>query len=461
MAVKERRRKKRRKPFWLRHLAWLVPLAGCVLLLALILAIPPLRRTIFRQSEAAEDSQAAQSGKQKISIPGWDLPEDDVEEKEKLEVLPPEAARQSGRKLAKLLLVGPGKSMFPTLAEALKVAIGGDRIEIRTNGPLLLEPGKTVWQATQGTLTISGGKRFQPILARKGPAQGTLLSLNNPKEERGVKVTLKRLAIINVAPVTAVRSKPGNRFALSTDCSVEIQRCLLIGNERLATASFNPKDPQFGFHVEKCYVYGLSSAGRFLSLDRGGKLIFHNNLFVRVGGPFGAVVCIRGDAGFSNNTFVKCGTLFAPHGNSRVDFQNNLVVYHRGPLLEFHDDKVDSLNRAAAMINYRGKNNLHFGHEFSVTGTKLKQIKGFPSWQLLVGRAELNPVLADPLFAFPQAIVVADKTAPPPAMFAYAPRSPAIRTGSDGKDIGADLSLIPAPPPGVELVVQHALAGKL
>jgi hypothetical protein len=91
-----------------------------------------------------------------------------------LEVLPPKAAKEPGRKIARMLLVGPGPDMCPTLEAAIEAAVPGDVIDIRTNGPLSV-PGVTrKFDAKQSLpLTIRGGHGFQPVV------KGSVVTLTN------------------------------------------------------------------------------------------------------------------------------------------------------------------------------------------------------------------------------------------------------------------------------------------
>ena len=73
---------------------------------------------------------------------------------------------------------------------------------------------------------------------------------------------------------------------------------------------------------------------------------------------------------------------------------------------------------------------------------------------------EQNPIFADPRFVNPQLVLAAKNRILPPRTFALRPGSPANSAATDGKDIGCDLSKIPAPPPIVEKLVQQMLQQK-
>ncbi len=204
-----RKRKKRRS--WRGHLAWLVPAAIGALLLVLILAIPPVRRVIFRPSEAAEADQAALLADPSNSDPRPPVPEEtaSLESSEPgLEVLPPPAASTPGRRVPKLLLVGSNKQMFPTLEAAVTVAIPGDIIEIRTNRPLLPRAADRQAKTREKTIkdvpvTIRAGRLYQPIVRTSGDSR-PMLNFKN------VDVTIIGVHFTAGAPGTILGAENSN-----------------------------------------------------------------------------------------------------------------------------------------------------------------------------------------------------------------------------------------------------------
>ena len=157
------------------HSAWLVPLAACVVFVMLIFTALGVRRVIILLRMDSNDGAAiAENGSERGAADEATM--DSVDEDGRglslessepgYEVLPPLAAKKPGRTLPKMLLVGPHKQMFPSLSAAAKLAIPGDIIEIRTNGPLV-EPGAELHakQKPKGTpIIIRAGRGFQPVV---------------------------------------------------------------------------------------------------------------------------------------------------------------------------------------------------------------------------------------------------------------------------------------------------------
>lgn len=171
-----KKRSKANSAAWYQHLSVVIPLGACVLFAVLLGGAFAVRQIIFLVHGPPDDA-ALQSGIDDDFESGDDeepasgLPGQNASSKPRLEVLPPAAAKQPGRKLAKKLLIGPGKNMFSSISEAVKVAVPGDIIEVRTNGPLL-EPGaelKRDDRVENAPITIRAGKGFQPVVRSGNP----------------------------------------------------------------------------------------------------------------------------------------------------------------------------------------------------------------------------------------------------------------------------------------------------
>ena len=175
-----------KRPPWWRHSPLAVPIAACVVFAVLIAGVLGVRKVVILLRGARSESRGPEA------VPGSKRSELDVvaEELKKrgllessdpgMDVLPPPAAKQPGRKLPKMLLVGRHPEMFPSLEAAVSVAIPGDIIEIRANVPLLVRPSalKVESKPKEAPLTIRAGKSFQPVLRGAGSAMVSLTNVD-------------------------------------------------------------------------------------------------------------------------------------------------------------------------------------------------------------------------------------------------------------------------------------------
>jgi hypothetical protein len=171
------------------------------------------------------------------------------------EVLPPPAAKLPGRKLPQVLLVGPHPQMFHSLAEAVQVAIPGDIIEIRTDGPLLEEGAELrVKHKVKGAaLVIRAGRGFQPVV-RAG------LTLGN--------ADLKVVGI-HFAPV-AVSVEDGN---------VLLERCTMTKGS-LNFQNAQPKGQPLEVVVDHCFLrndFCIHCSGSGITLTIRDSGLCHSN----------------------------------------------------------------------------------------------------------------------------------------------------------------------------------------
>lgn len=134
---------KRRKKPWYRHIPWMISLVACGVFIVLIGGVFGVRQVVIlvrgshSEVTAEDNGSPAGSAGQKGST-DLELNASLKSNEPRMEVLPPKAAMQPGRKLPKMLLVGRRSEMFQSLEKAMKIAIPGDIIEIRTSRPMLV-----------------------------------------------------------------------------------------------------------------------------------------------------------------------------------------------------------------------------------------------------------------------------------------------------------------------------------
>lgn len=239
---------------WYQHLSVAIPLGACVAFIVLLGGTLAVQQIIVLVHGPAarllsgaglsdsfdEDKEAANS----------DVLEASDSKEPQLDVLPPAAAKQPGRTLAKMLLVGPGTDMFPSISDAAKAAIPGDIIEVRTNGPLL-EPGaelKRDERVENAPITIRAGKGFQPVVR-----------IGNPY----------LLKVLNVDVVFTDLHLTGGSLLFAENCNTTVTHCTFTDAHGISM--HNTADgAAFKATFERCFLrtsrFG-SLAGPRVSLD--------------------------------------------------------------------------------------------------------------------------------------------------------------------------------------------------
>lgn len=242
---------------WHRHLPWLLPLAACGVFLVLILGSLAVRQVILRRADGRTESPELQSvtgatssnpGQKKDPTRVSSAVPPRLGEDPDLEVLPPPSAKQPGRTLPKMLVVGPGPEMFHSVEDAVSVAIPGDIVEICTNQPMYVGGAelRAKKKGKNGRLTIRGGKGFQPVL--RGPVGGPMLTL--------VNVDLK-LSDLHFASGEGFRVRDG---------SVLVQRCTFTWLKRgggfgVRIVNLRGEDNPLSVIINQCLLRGEESEG--------------------------------------------------------------------------------------------------------------------------------------------------------------------------------------------------------
>ncbi len=222
---------------WYRHTAWFIPLVACVVFAVLIAGGLAVRQVIVLiRGEAPGDvgeGVTDQNGAAPPSVTGAAAGSRDkapalLESSEAdYEILPPKAAKEPGRKLRKMLLVGQHPEMFPTLEAAVAVAIPGDIVEIRTNAPLLVRNAIRAFdeQIKGAAITIRAGKGYDVVLRWTG---AWMIELKN------VHVRFSDIHFTAHPGGAAVRSANGSvafeRCSFTRTHAVQVRNELGLGN---------------------------------------------------------------------------------------------------------------------------------------------------------------------------------------------------------------------------------------
>jgi hypothetical protein len=205
------------------------------------------------------------------------------------EVPPPPAAKLPGRKLPRILLVGPDKEMLPSLAEALKVATPGDTIEIRTNGPLIESGAELRFKEKpkDTPLVIRAGRGFQPVLA--GRRGGSLMGLT-PYSRGGPH----DLVLANV-DVTLTGLHFAGASLDTYQSSVTLDRCT-CSRARLDVSNSQGPDEPLKILVDRCFMRDSTINSRGASIR----------------------VTVR-ESGFASENYVSAPVVFLFSFDSRED----------------------------------------------------------------------------------------------------------------------------------------------
>jgi hypothetical protein len=451
---------------WFQHLARLTPTMACVVFAVLIAGAVGVRQVIILVrngqtsepvvSQAADEkptvaaSTAEPAKDDETSDTGADLTQESAEPE--LEVLPPPAAKKPGRKLPRMLLVGDGPTMFPQLEQAMKVAIGGDIIEIRTNKPLFLEPQKAVWKGKIGNLTVRGGTEFRPVFVRRTLLPGRLLQFISEKPDSKCSVMLQDISIINITPPNP-KGEGTQHSAVFATCPLQVRRCVIATTN--GAISWYPSAPGNKALVAECYLIGLDNGTADMITFLEGHMEVSNNLIVQARRPLN--INRDGHMIARNNTLLHCRKTLSIYGKSSIKFYNNLIAFQRSYhafVVEVGDHPYREIQQ---MISYQAQNNFYFNTNWGIYPQYLQIGTGLSAWQRITRNGEKFPHIIDPMFSNLRLVLAAKEKIVLPTTFSLSPSSPAKGAGTDGADIGCDLSRIPVPPPMVEQLIQQAL----
>lgn len=481
---------------WQRHWPWLVPLGFCGVFLVLIVGAMQIRQLIIRripsgsngQIEQQLESKPPEHGPKQSAQSAVPAPVDPALQSSEpgYQVLPPAAARAPGRKLPKMLLVGDRPEMFPSLEEALNVAISGDIIEIRTNRPIIVTSATYHARDEKNgdTLTIRGGVGFQPVLRhgkkRPYPADLCMFKFVNTKVKlAGLHFTSQNRAsregfvffdlggggevIAHDCSFTGSAKEPGSVFDLNlydrdlqkdpraAAANVHLERCFFRGHT-LGVVRCNPLVASV--HVQNSLLMNWSVARSFgfapspvpTPPDCRRELLFRNNTMVSdIVLSYGHVPDREAESRIwitaENNVFVT--SLVLEHSAS-ADYYDmrSLVGSHykwsgRGNLFDVRTNWSQGM-----AVLCRGRpsvNNGPYQHVVRV-GANLSEWNSF--WG---SQAEIESEMGTAPFV--REIDFQNHWKTLPTDYELRPVGPVEQLARRGIRVGCDISQIPVPPP--------------
>ena len=343
---------------------------------------------------------------------------------------------------ARILRVGPTED-YQTLETAFASAQGGDTIEIHTNQPLIVEPDTLVWD--KGDLTIRAGEEFQPIIARKDRLPGTLLFF--PSTEVRGNIVIVGLTFVDV---NDQRSLPDH--TIFTSERLEAKNCVFV-------TSFGAVHSFADVLADQCYFCAIPQGDHpshtGIEVQSGPTITLRQSLLNGVVSPTLGHNEQSGVLHGDQNTYV--GTTGGPfHLNGSANVVNaNSIFAHTDCCAGSTAVQVTSIDEFQSQVEYSGINNLFhdvpwIAYMWGGNPRQSEQVIGenINIWQELTNNGEQDPILADPEFAYPELIELADQVILPPRAFQLKPGSIALERG-----IGCDLSKLPDLPPELHQVL--------
>lgn len=298
-----RRTKKKRSVPWYGHLSILITIGVCVAFAVLIGGTVLVRKVILTVRQPAENvtpppsvesTPAVQPAPALAIEPVMATTEEPKEIVVPAEVQPVPASEKAGAKLAKMLLVGGGKDMFPTISAAIKAAVPGNIIEVRTNGPLL---------ETGADLKFKERVKGQPIVIRKGDGFEPVIRvapLGSLVQSRNVDLIISGMHFVSSKVAHVVQMEEGNLSM--TDCTLSnFESGFLGGVRHLGSAE---STEQFQISFERCFL----RESTFGTLSRPRCAFYAKNCGGMGMGGGGVISCTLGDqnlVSIDRCTFIK------------------------------------------------------------------------------------------------------------------------------------------------------------
>jgi hypothetical protein len=460
------------RPPWWRHSPLAVPIGACLVFLVLIAGGLAVRKVIILLTSSAQsnpiggDSAAGSPSQARGTAAAdtgvataWPAAE------RELKVLPPLAAKEPGRRLPRLLVVGETADTFPSIEKALEIAISGDVIEVRTNRPMVVGPVRYEAKDKEKSddLTIRAGAGFQPVLrCGRNSSKSPMFAFVN------TRALLKGLHVVGGSPeanydlIVIVRgglkaqdcsftavAGPRTLVSLHRDddgasdkASTVFERCVMRGNQ---------------FDIIRYFtVEAVSEVSDCLIVTRTAPLVVHPVPPQIVGGR---VVRLK------NNTLVGAWLFYNDMGPQLMNSdapvslvaESNVVVSF-GEVIYFDPRWPTWKSVVGTTFRWSGRDNLFSPlwrwSNLNDTGLKPNLVEWNALWG---GNAETGSEVDSAVFARPFAwpmpggpwvpALGPDVWTATPRDFALQPVGAAGRFAARGVRVGCDVTRLPVPPP--------------
>jgi hypothetical protein len=359
-----------------------------------------------------------------------------------------------------VLLGGKGVAelKFDTLAEAVQRASAGDTIEVRGNGPFVIEP-----VTVTVPLVIRAGSGNRPVLALRNSAPHCLATVAplvleglelicGDTDPKGGAAPAALVRVTNSPPLFVSHCRlimTGNGRALyGNPRHCEIRECEVIRKSGVSNQAVGGWEGGPGHRLS---VEGCAIAGNFLGvtlphddrvLEPCSVRLARNTFIGGSRGPAWPVALWRWD---------DSGPGKAP---LRLEVTDNIITGGRFLFLADRDG-VAKLDPAAArefvkqFLSYQEHRNLFEADTqlltyFRETGDGGPLVSDAGTWQQLFGLENAPALSRDVRFeggSLPQRVNLAPQSVTA-ADFRLRADSPGYRAGKDGKDLGADVDLV-------------------
>lgn len=348
-----------------------------------------------------------------------------------------------------------GEQRFDRLEDAVaQIQSEVATIEIRTNDPLYIAPGKIRLASTVTSLTITAAEGFTPILIGDQRGSGPMWTFGDPAFPTAAGVTVKNLCLVD-----SNENGAENDLFLQTACNLMFERTLLIsGSATLIEIDNNVSQP-IELRLDNSYVWNRSNTNASCIAVKNGKCTVNNSIvsgfaFLFVLGPEPTRALRREqmpDLSVNQCSFFHNGSVFDfLLAKSTVENRNN-VFHDQVRLAAFHPG-VSRLRDAQDRIQtYVSRRNSYFGmmRVFANSdGFTNDSAQDRAIWKDITGQGEMSMVTAQPRFSFPSLVSQSDDELVPARSLGLDSKSSII-----WRNMGADVTQLPEIPVGIEAVI--------
>jgi hypothetical protein len=358
-----------------------------------------------------------------------------------------------------VLLASGQERKFATLAEAVLGSADGDTIEIRGNGPFLIDPIEL-----PHALTIRAGAGFRPVISdspqARLPEWGFLVVANAPLRVEGLewRCTRPRFSTLfgkEDGPLSAANCRfvgTGDGYTcLGSLNACHLQNCELLAPSGAAVSAWF--DSAGTFVVENCLLVGFNNLTD-RDVSRGATVLFTHDTFVT-----GSAHLVFNHQLYAYQDAVRRADpasvrLVASHNV----FGGDVYVYTLSGMKDSKSELPDLTDAEAEAwlprrVELREERNLYRPGKpyLAIPERALGRGKDLADWNRFWGVKDTGS--SEGIIRFRggdlQAKSLADATKLTPEDFRLCPDSAGYRAGKDKKDLGADVDLV-GPGPAYE-----------